>query len=109
MACGSSAMGGSLSRDARPPMPRALAAEARLLQGLPKLEVQKLARDFMRDYIWIAVGMVGGACSSITQELVRREAREWSFRAHEVVWLMFHCVLVGVNGARWRLGSVKDV
>merc|ERR1719247_3069053 len=39
-------------------------------------DVQKLARDFMRDYIWIAVGMVGGACDSITQELVITDRRD---------------------------------
>jgi ATP-dependent RNA helicase DDX3X len=39
-------------------------------------DVQRLAIDFLRDYIWIAVGMVGGACENIKQELLILERRD---------------------------------
>ena len=34
-------------------------------------EIQKLAKAFLRDYVWIAVGRVGSTVENITQRLVR--------------------------------------
>ncbi len=34
-------------------------------------EIQKLARDFMGEYVWIAVGRVGAACENVEQRLVK--------------------------------------
>ena len=39
-------------------------------------EIQKLARDFLGDYIWVAVGVVGGAVDSIKQDFVFCEKNE---------------------------------
>ena len=37
-------------------------------------EIQKLAKAFLRDYVWIAVGRVGSTVENITQRLVRATA-----------------------------------
>ena len=34
-------------------------------------EIQRLARDFMREYVFLAVGRVGGAASDIVQKVRR--------------------------------------
>jgi superfamily II DNA/RNA helicase len=39
-------------------------------------DVQLLARDFMTDYVWVAVGMVGGACDSIDQDIILIERKQ---------------------------------
>lgn len=32
-------------------------------------EIQRLARDFLRDYVFLTVGRVGGAASDIVQKV----------------------------------------
>merc|ERR1719321_1769624 len=39
-------------------------------------EIQRLAQAFMRQYIWIAVGTVGGAADSVEQSFVHTHPRE---------------------------------
>lgn len=34
-------------------------------------EIQIMAQDFLFEYVWIAIGRVGGACTSVTQMLVK--------------------------------------
>ena len=37
-------------------------------------EIQLLAADFLREYVWVAVGRVGSTTENITQRLLRAEA-----------------------------------
>lgn len=38
-------------------------------------DIQKLARDFLRDYVWVGVGRVGGAVETVTHKFVH--VGEW--------------------------------
>ena len=45
-----------------------------------KPDIQKLAADFLNDYLFITVGIVGGACSDVEQtflEVDRLQKREY--------------------------------
>mmetsp|Transcript_26417 Transcript_26417/g.49818 ORF Transcript_26417/g.49818 Transcript_26417/m.49818 type:complete len:631 (+) Transcript_26417:49-1941(+) len=39
-------------------------------------ECQKMAQDFLYDYIWIGVGIVGGACEQVSQRLEKLKPAE---------------------------------
>ena len=39
-------------------------------------EIQKLASDFMKKYVWIGVGRVGSTTENITQHLIATKARQ---------------------------------
>ena len=34
-----------------------------------KTDVRRVASDFLKDYIFVSIGMVGGACSDVEQRL----------------------------------------
>lgn len=38
-------------------------------------DIQLLARRFLRDYVFIATGTVGGACEDVKQEIIKTEGR----------------------------------
>jgi len=48
-------------------------------------ECQRMAQDFLYDYIWIGVGVVGGACTSVTQKFVQVEPAEKYAKLIEVL------------------------
>jgi len=52
-------------------MPPTSGRQTMLFSATFPKEIQILAKDFMKDYIWIAVGRVGASHESITQRVVQ--------------------------------------
>lgn len=52
-------------------------------------EIQEMAQDFLHEYVWICVGRVGGANSSVTQKMVKclnseKEKHLMEYLSHDV-------------------------
>ena len=48
-------------------------------------EIQQLAQDFLFNYIWIAVGQVGGAAESVKQSFIKTAPAEKQHRCLEII------------------------
>lgn len=48
-------------------------------------DVQKLACDYLKDYVFLSVGIVGGACKDVEQIFIQAEMREKKAKLLEVL------------------------